>query len=87
MNFFYKIADHCTIISQFATQYGDYRNQANKFGGPFPPSPWISSPTGTPVVNLEQQVSEMISRTCEILNVLNCVKSEIGQTVSVRSYE
>ncbi|CAG8633254.1 3072_t:CDS:2 [Rhizophagus irregularis] len=78
-----KIADHCTIISQFATQYGDYRNQANKFGGgPFIPSPWISSPTGTPIVNLEQQVTEMISRTCEILNVLNCVKSEIGQTVS-----
>ncbi|GBB83588.1 hypothetical protein RclHR1_01030003 [Rhizophagus clarus] len=78
-----KIADHCTIISQFAAQYGDYRNQANKFGGnPFPPSPWISGPTGTPVVNLEQQVTEMISRTCEILNVLNNVKSEIGQTVS-----
>ncbi|RIA86430.1 hypothetical protein C1645_829295 [Glomus cerebriforme] len=68
-----KIADHCTIISQFATQYVEYRNKS------FPPNSWISSPTGT---NLEQQVSEMISRTCEILNVLNCVKGEIGQTVS-----
>jgi hypothetical protein len=28
----------------------------------------------------------MINRTCEILNVLNGIKSEIGQSVSVRSY-
>ncbi|CAG8458754.1 8803_t:CDS:2 [Funneliformis caledonium] len=81
-----KITEYCTIISHFATQYSEYRNQMSKFG-PYPPnaSHWGSNPTGTPiasVVNLEQQVPEMINRAYQILGILNGVKSEIGHTIS-----
>ncbi|CAI2169353.1 7928_t:CDS:2 [Funneliformis geosporum] len=84
-----KITEYCTIISHFATQYSEYRNQMSKFG-PYPTNAnhWSSNPTGTPVanvVNLEQQVPEMINRAYQILGILNGVKNEIGHTISKRA--
>ncbi|CAG8482970.1 34946_t:CDS:2 [Racocetra persica] len=72
-----KITEHCSLISQFAAQYGDYRIQMNKFGQ-FSPNTWTPNHGMSP----EAQVPEMINKAYEILSVLNNIKSDLGQTTS-----
>ncbi|CAG8590873.1 4007_t:CDS:2 [Cetraspora pellucida] len=72
-----KITEHCSLISQFAAQYGDYRIQMNKFGQ-FSPNTWSPNHGISP----EAQVPEMINKAYEILSVLNNIKSDLGQTTS-----
>ncbi|CAG8658726.1 9640_t:CDS:2 [Dentiscutata erythropus] len=72
-----KITEHCSLISQFAAQYGDYRIQMNKFGQ-FPSTTWTANHGMSP----EAQIPEMINKTYEILGVLNNIKSDLGQTTS-----
>ncbi|CAG8583997.1 9735_t:CDS:2, partial [Racocetra fulgida] len=75
-----KITEHCSLISQFAAQYGDYRIQMNKFGQ-FSPNTWTPNHGMSP----EAQVPEMINKAYEILSVLNNIKSDLGQTTSKRA--
>ncbi|CAB4382734.1 unnamed protein product [Rhizophagus irregularis] len=68
-----KIIDHCAIIGQFATQYGEICSRTgNSRPDIWPMQPAIPIPT-------EAHVSEMINKAFDILYVLNALKDEASR--------
>lgn len=68
-----QIIDHCAIIGQFATQYGEICSRtSNSRPDVWPMQPAIPIPT-------EAHVSEMINKAFDILYVLNALKDEASR--------
>ncbi|RIA86417.1 hypothetical protein C1645_330703 [Glomus cerebriforme] len=74
-----KIIDHCALIGQFATQYGEICSRtANSRPDVWPMQPTV--PIGVPT---EAHVSEMINKAFDVLYVLNALKDEASRRVPV----
>ncbi|CAI2169106.1 9138_t:CDS:2 [Funneliformis geosporum] len=68
-----KIIDHCALISQFASQYGEIRSRI----GNYRPDVWPMQQAAS--LPTEAHVTDMINKAFEVLYVLNALKDETNR--------